>query len=157
MSSWRELAAQVIGNPPVCESLSLSPPALCSVPSPATPQWLADEVGRLRGARPPRLRDPAVWRAVLDDAETLLRDGWAARALALGWHPLELYGADATGGDQYNGLAVWLDRRRIVVLDETHAVIRDGDWRRFLNRQRHFLDGGDGRGLAVFLWQFGRR
>ena len=86
----------------------------------------------------------------MDDAEALLRDGWAARALALGWHPLELYGADVDGGNQYNGLAVWLDRRRIVVLDNTLAIIRDGEWRRCFNRQRHFIDGGAGSGLAVF-------
>lgn len=104
----------------------------------------------------PRLKDRTRWRPVVADADRLVTEGWAAQAFALGWHPLELFGWGLTGEDRYDGLAVWLAGRRIIVLDDSSVVVRDGDWRRIFNRQRPFAEGGDGDSLAAYLWQVRR-
>ena len=50
-------------------------------------------VQRLRTMRPPRLLTPGLWPRVISDAIDLVDTGWASKALALGWSPLDLFGA----------------------------------------------------------------
>ena len=92
------------------------------------------------------------WRAVVADALRLGRDGWAAQAMALGWTELDLFGCvpDRHGDPAGDGLAVWLDGRRMMALCGTYAVVEDiGGGRSYFNRRE--AEG------AVLLWQLGNQ
>ncbi|MCA1653676.1 MAG: hypothetical protein ABR588_05955 [Sphingomicrobium sp.] len=99
----------------------------------------------------PRLRRPEAWPAVVSDALGLARYGWAAKALALGWSPFELFGAvpDATSDPAADGLAVWLAGRKLLAITADYAAADDGDGGRsyFNRREAHG---------AVLLWDLGR-
>lgn len=155
MRPWRELADEVRRG-----EATTTPKAPAPVPSlalvPGLPGGVVAGMATLRTMPTPRIKERARWRGVVDDAERLVAGGWAAQALALGWHPLELFGFGLNKDDRYDGLAVWLTGRRIVLLDDASVIVRDGDWRRCFNRQRVFLDGGDGDGLALPLWRMGK-
>ena len=56
--------------------------------------WVAG-FARLDPARPPIDVPPARWLCFIDDLGTFL-DQWAAKASALGWGPLDLFGCDGT-------------------------------------------------------------
>lgn len=105
---------------------------------------------RLRAMRCPKGLDPLAFRVATLAALGLARDGWAAKALALGWSPLDLFGAvtDATGDAYSNGLAVWLAGRRVLAICATHAIVEDGEGRAYFNR----ID----RSGARLLWELGR-
>ena len=57
------------------------------------PHGVTAGLRRLNVMRPPRLLKPDAWPVAVSDALRLARDGWAAKALALGWHELDLFGA----------------------------------------------------------------
>lgn len=152
MGSWRDAAAAAMGegvdfaSPPTLEKFGL-------------PDDLAAALRRLEMMPAPRkLQQSANWRGVVADAMVLARDRWAAKALALGWTPGDLFGIGSRDDWDFQGLAVWLDGRRIVMLDSKHAIIagNPGDYR------TAFLRGGMRRGIhptikPMMLWDFGRQ
>lgn len=107
-------------------------------------------VARLEKMRSPRLLTPEAWPIAVSDASYLAESGWAAKALALGWRALDLFGAvtDATGDAYSDGLAVWLTGRKLVAITATCATVEDGEGRHFYNR-------GEQVG-AKLLWENGR-
>lgn len=148
MGNWREVAAAVAHRPepssePVADTFGL-------------PDDLAADLRRLEAmAAPGKLDEAANWRRVVDDALNLARDGWAASALSLGWTLHDIYGVGPVNSYQFEGLAVWLAGRRIVMIDSRIAIAARADGRDV------FIRGGSGHGInptvkPVFLWQFGR-
>ena len=118
---------------------------------PELPVACASGLRRLKSMQAPRLLHPGRWPLVVSDALSLAREGWAAKGLALGWSPLDLFGAmpslaDDPAGD---GLAVWLGGRQLVALCDTYAVVgNDGGGRSYFNRRE--APG------AVLLWDLGK-
>ncbi len=149
MSSWRDVAALALAR-----EAAGGPPAHATVNG--VPVWLDNDVRRLRGLPPPRLTDPRAWSPVVADALRLLNDGWTAKALALGWHPLELYGIGRRDSAEFHGVAIWLRTRRLIMLDETIAVVADAGGRAYFTRGKHFREGGGDDPALCYLWQFGR-
>jgi hypothetical protein len=146
VDSWREVAARVVaeeGGAPIH-----------SEPEPCLPRAIVDGLAALAAMSPPRrLKGAEAWLDAKADAARLAAGGWAANALALGWHPLELFGVGAKGSGDFEGLAVWLTRRRPILLDERRAVAL-GSGRHFVFSRRTFdLSAAGG---VVFLWEFGR-
>lgn len=147
MASWRAVAADVLGQG--------DPPKL-----PVDRYGLEPELYRHLAQLnalppPPKIQGADNWRAVVEDALRLAREGWAAKALALGWSWLDLYGVGPVDSYQFEGLAVWLAGREIVLLDARSAIAADG------GRRTLFTRGILGRGRSttvtpVLLWHFGR-
>jgi hypothetical protein len=79
-SSWTSEDSQVLLDE--CGSIS---GAVC--------EW-AEALARLDPARPPADVPAGRWRRFIDDCGVFLDSGWAGRAAALGWGPLELFGCD---------------------------------------------------------------
>jgi hypothetical protein len=81
---------------------------------------------RLDRARPPDDVPPRQWLAFIDDAGRFLDDGWAAKAAALGWGPLDLFGCNRHRPwariDQA-GLIWLMAGRRLVALTADSATI----------------------------------
>lgn len=97
----------------------------------------------------PEITRPQVWPVIVADALMLAQQGWAGKALALGWHPLELFGccADREGDDYLLGLAGWLDGRELDEVHDAGAIAIDRDQRAYFNRKRS-IDG------AIYLWEY---
>jgi hypothetical protein len=118
---------------------------------------LAADLHRLGGLPAPNgLEKAGNWRGVVADALTIAREGWAAKALALGWNAGDLFGIGPWDDWDFQGLAVWLDGCRMALLDERRAVAVNaaGD-------RRYFVRGGPRHGThptisPVMLWDFGR-
>ena len=110
------------------------------------PEDVAVGLERLATIRPPRITRPEPWSAVAADAVRLAADGWAAQALRLGWHPLELWGCspDRGGNPDHEGLAIWLDGRRVLLVDDATCIVESGP------DARSVAAGG------VLLWNLGR-
>ena len=137
--SWRELAAAALA------SKDEAAPIL-----PALPPEILTGLDRLRRERPPKVRNIAAWHEVVRDACWLANEGWAGKALSLGWHPLALYGIGPRSSVRFESLAVWLVGRRLVLLDSGTAIAASGP-NRSIFHPPVIGDGG-----AVFLWDFGR-
>lgn len=107
---------------------------------------------QLATIRPPRLTRPELWSAIVADALRLAADGWAAHALRLGWSPLELWGCspDRGGNPNHEGLAVWLDGRRVLLIDDATCIVESGPDARSVFHRRSVAAGG------VFLWNLGK-
>ena len=58
------------------------------------PRAWAEALARLDPAHPPCDIPPMRWLRFIDDCGRFLDDGWSARAEALGWGPLDLFGCD---------------------------------------------------------------
>lgn len=117
----------------------------------ALPQKLTARLDCLRrGSVPPGV-DAAVWKRVVTDAVRLGADGWAAKALNLGWSALDLFGAltDPEGDPAADGLAVKLCGRRVLAICEGFATVADE------SGGRSYLHRGDTSG-ARLLWELGR-
>jgi len=101
------------------------------------------------GPRPPI--DPRDdWAAIITQAEYLAVSGWAGRAIALGWSPLEVFGVSPRIGaypEKY-GLTIWLGKRRVACLDARSVVAT-------INGERHMFTRFDATG-NVLLWELGR-
>jgi len=109
-------------------------------------------LNRLSKMAAPPLQRPEAWPLVVSDALGLARDGWAAKALALGWSPRDLFGAvpDPAGDPAGDSLAVRLSGRRVMALCGTYAVVEDvGGGRSYFTRRE--AEG------AVLLWQLGNQ
>ncbi len=130
--------------------------------TPVTPQndhpvegMAAIEAGliKLRGRRPPKLTRPNMWAGVVLDAVQIHSQGWAEKALGLGWSILDLYGIGKDSHD-FAGLAVWLEGRKMLMLDADRAVASDHNGRHHFNRGT-FGHGSDASALPVPIWEFG--
>ena len=106
----------------------------------------------LRDEPAPNITRPEAWDEIVADAVTLAVDGWARRALALGWDPLELFGCapDPEGDDDRLGVAASLCGRQVLRLTLDAAHVTDGSTRWRLIRRDH-LDPD-----MVYLWEYGR-
>lgn len=60
----------------------------------AAPRAWAEGFARLDTSKPPADVPQRRWLRFLDDCGRFLDGGWAARAAALGWGPLDLFGCD---------------------------------------------------------------
>jgi hypothetical protein len=151
MSNWRNVAATVMAEGP-------APFVASSLENFGLPDHMAAALRRLEVLPPPRkLARSENWRGVVADAMTLARDRWAAKAMALGWTAGDLFGIGPRDDWDFQGLAVWLDGRRIVMLDDKQAIVAGdpGDYR------SAFIRGGMRHGThptiePVMLWEFGR-
>ena len=114
------------------------------------PAACASGVRRLQSMSRPRLHRPHLWPVAVSDALRLARDGWAAKALALGWSEPDLFGAvpDPNGDPAGDGLAVWLNGRELLAITAQYAVVGEQGGRSFFNRRTR--DG------AVLLWELGK-
>ncbi len=118
---------------------------------PELPAACADGLRRLRSIPAPRLLHPDRWPLVVSDALGLAVDGWAAKALALGWSRVEIFGAvpDPAGDPAGDGLAVWMAGRKLLALTGEYAVVDDGGGgRSYFNRR-----AAEG---AILLWRLGK-
>jgi hypothetical protein len=148
VGSWRDIAAAAQRQDsipaPVDENYGL-------------PDSVAAGLRRLRELPPPRkIEISENWRGVVADALSMARDDWAANAIALGWTVGDLFGVGPCDDWDFQGLAVWLDGWRIVLIDSAQAIAVSTDGER-----RHFLRGGTRHGSCptiapVMLWDFGR-
>lgn len=105
---------------------------------------------------PPKLEQPTSWRPVVADALRLADEGWAARAVALGWSLHDLFGIGPTDDWEFSGLAVWLAGRTMVTLDSATAIASGEN-----SLSSVFIRGGMGHGThptiaPVLLWEFAR-
>ena len=107
-------------------------------------------VAKLRVMRAPRTVRADCWPRVVRDAIGMAETGWAVKALALSWSPLNLFGAvtDATGDPSDDGLAVWLGGRKLLAICDTFAVAEDETGRAYLNRRDQVG--------AMLLWELDR-
>ncbi|TCP36536.1 hypothetical protein [Sphingomonas sp. BK235] len=149
MSSWRDVAAAAAEQrqqlaPPEPETYGLAPDLIRSL-------------RELDQSPPPRrLEDARQWRPVVRDALRIVREGWAARALTLGWSHHDLFGIGPVDDWEFSGLAVWLNGRPLLSLDD--ATASAGGESRFGSI---FIRGGMGHGThptvtPVLLWEFAR-
>ncbi len=115
------------------------------------PAACADGFARLQAMPPPRITRPEVWSEIVADALRLAADGWAMQALALGWTSLDLWGCSpvARGNPDHGGLAVWLDGRRILLLDERTCIVDAGAGARAVFTRREPAVG-------MLLWDLGK-
>ncbi|MGI8705064.1 MAG: hypothetical protein ACR2JJ_04610 [Sphingomicrobium sp.] len=115
------------------------------------PADLRDGLRRLQSMKPPNVTRPQVWCAVVADAVRLAADGWASQALSLGWPPLSLWGCSPTigGNPDHDGLAVWLDGRRTLLLDERACIVDAGAGARAVFTRQAAMG-------AVLLWDLAR-
>lgn len=158
MPSWREVAASLLND----EGGGRGVDATLDTPAPQPrrysdlPADIAAGLERLHRTPTARFRgDTAAWARVVDDAHALALDGWAGKALALGWNAHDVFGIGKRDSLDFAGLAVWLNGRAIVVLDADRAMVRT------VGGMACFERGGWGHGRdasepPVLLWQFGR-
>ena len=147
---WRDFAAAAAQREqqfqtPVVETFGL-------------PDDLAADLRRLENLPPPRkIENADNWRSVVVDAMKLARDGWAAKAIALGWNAGDLFGIGPEDDWDFEGLAIWLRGRRIIILDSAKAIVagNPADYRSAFIRgsMRH---GTHPTITPVMLWDFGR-
>jgi hypothetical protein len=150
MASWRELAAAAAAK---------APDGGVRSDTVTHNDWGLDDrlvtgLRRLEVLPPPtRVNSPQVWGEVVRDALRLARDGWAAKALALGWEATDLFATGAENSDQRDCPAVWLAGRNIAAMTEWTARTECGAW---FSREAH-MRPKSARALPVWLWDFGRR
>ncbi|MBO9377692.1 hypothetical protein GG804_13025 [Sphingomonas histidinilytica] len=118
---------------------------------------MAAGLRRLEALPPPPLaEDRSTWGQIAADALRLARDGWLELALSRGWTPADVLGVGAQGSHYFEGLAVWLRGRPLILLDATTAIAaNEGAHRSVFNRpDRRPRPAGL---VVVPLWKFGRR
>lgn len=162
MASWRDYAARQGPEAEGCanRAISAESPALAGPGAPigtigtngtGLPADIATGLKRLGVMGVPRGADPRAWALAVKDAGRLVDQGFAAQALGLGWSALDLFGGqvDKAGDPHADGLATWLQGRRVVALTDAHAIATDA------NSRRHFFNRSRSPG-AVLLWSLGR-
>lgn len=92
------------------------------------PIHIRDGLATLGRMKAPRDLNSTRWPIAVTDAVRLGGDGWAAKALALGWSDLVLFGVVAAhdGDPNADGLAVKLSGRRLLAICGTFATIDPG-------------------------------
>lgn len=148
MGSWRELAAERVGD----AAVGSTPPLFHGLTGD-----LERNLRSLEHLRPPRGVDRGAWTRVVHDAVGLARGGWAQAALALGWSDLDLFGIGPNDSWEFSGLAVWLRGRTMTALDERMAMVREGDARAIFRRRGwgHGKDVGFGEPVPLWSWRRG--
>lgn len=153
MGKWLDLAAKLEADErDNRDDRDESPPIGPNVPNvPASlPPSITNGLNQLRKMAAPNLYRPERWPLVVSDALRLARDGWAAKALALGWSELDVFGAvpDRDGDSYADGLAVWLGGRKLLALCASFAVATDDDGGRSYFYRREAPS-------AVLMWALG--
>lgn len=164
MPSWQEVAASLL-EPDVAASLLGAEWAGAQPgPAPAPPRRryshlppdIAAGLERLQRTPTARFRgDTAAWTRAVDDAHALAVDGWAGKALALGWNVYDVFGIGKRESLDFAGLAVWLEGREVVAMDADRAIVRAHGSRAYFERGG-WGHGRDASADPVLLWQFGR-
>jgi hypothetical protein len=138
----------------VAKPAKVSPPlaTLATLAGDRLPRDVRDGLQLLQSLKPPHITRPQVWFAVVADAVRLAEDGWAAQAIGLGWSPLDLWGCSPVpgGNADQDGLAVWIDGRRILLLDADCCIVEAGPSARSVFNRRSVALGG------VLLWNIGK-
>lgn len=102
--------------------------------------------------RAPTITRPGVWAEIVSDAAKLTADGWARRALDVGWDAYDLFGIGRQGSAQWESLAVWLAGRTITVIDDHQARTTCGGIY-YLERWGRADTAFD---QPIFLWEWAR-
>lgn len=164
MGKWRDLAAQARAADGSCANSAISANSIDPVSNAGPfgtngtngtdglPAPIVSGLATLRTMAAPNMKNPEVWPVIVADSLRLASSGWAERALNLGWEPLQLWGCSpAIGGmADLEGLALWLDGRRIALLDSASCMVQSGPRSNSIFNRR----GSDG---AVLIWNIGRR
>jgi hypothetical protein len=90
------------------------------------PRAWAEALARLDPAKPPGDVSPKRWLRFIDDCGSFLDGGLAARAMELGWGPLDLFGCNRErpfARVDHMGLLWLLNGRTIVELHRDRAII----------------------------------
>jgi hypothetical protein len=90
------------------------------------PRVWAEALARLDPARPPSDISPMRWLQFIDDCGRFLDEGWAHRAMSLGWGPLDLFGCDRIkpfARLDRAGLLWFIGGRKLLALTTDMAVI----------------------------------
>lgn len=143
MVSWRERAAMAAEQAP-------SPAPLGDY---GLPGHLAAAVRSLPGLPAPKVTRSELWAEVTADAVRLAVEGWAAKALALGWSEHDVFGIGQHSSNDFEGLAVWLAGRKVLALSEWKAATQCGA----IFYREAFGRPNSPRPLSVLLWRFGRK
>lgn len=152
MGKWMDLAAKLEAESGTGDSRDHrdnNRPIVSIVPADLPPDIQAGLTG-LKAMAAPRLLRPEVWPGVVSDALSLAGNGWVSNALALGWCPLDLFGAvtDRDGHNDADGLVLWLRDRPVLMMTSAYACVGDDTGRSYFNR---CLRLGD-----TLLWDIGR-
>jgi hypothetical protein len=122
------------------------------------PRSWAEGFARLDLAQPPGDILLRRWRIFIDDAASFLDSGWAARAAALGWDPLDLFGCDKAkpfARIDRMGLLWIVNGRRLIALTENTATIESSAGAR-LNYRRTPDYSGPNNSDRVLVWELER-
>jgi hypothetical protein len=109
----------------------------------APPDW-AEGFTRLDQTKAPANISPRRWLRFIDDCGHFLDDGWAARAAALGWGPLHLFGCDRKrpfARLDHRGLLWEINGGRLIVLYRDGAIIETPRGDRIRYRRRPLKAG----------------
>jgi hypothetical protein len=90
------------------------------------PRAWAEGFARLDPNKPPADVSAPRWLRFIDDCGRFLDGGWAARAAALGWGPLDLFGCDRErpfAGVDHPGLLWLVNGGSILELHRDHAIV----------------------------------
>lgn len=128
-------------------------PATCSETRQGLSADLIAGLRALRGAPAPIITRPEVWGEIVSDAVNLTADGWARRALELGWDAYDLFGVGRESSGQWESLAVWLAGRTMSLIDDHQARTACGGIY-YLERWGRAATAFD---QPIFLWEWGRR
>jgi hypothetical protein len=116
------------------------------------PRSWAEALARLDPANPPCDVPPKRWLRFIDDCGRFLDDGWATRAAALGWGPVDLFGCDRIKPfarlDQA-GLLWLINGRKLIAVTSDTAVISAPRGGSLIFYRRQLATGG------VLAWELG--
>jgi hypothetical protein len=102
------------------------------------PRDWAEALARLDPSKPPRGVRLERWSRFVDDCALFLDAGWAERAAALGWGPLQLFGCDRKRPYYvpHRGLLWEVNGGQVIELHRDRAIIEvEGGDRRAYKRQ----------------------
>jgi hypothetical protein len=117
------------------------------------PRSWGEALARLDPARPPGAISLNRWLQFIDDCGRFINDGWAARAKALGWGPLDLFGCNRDkpfARISQAGLVWLLEGRKLVALTAETAAISAPGGSSLTFYRRQFETGG------VLAWELDR-
>jgi hypothetical protein len=115
------------------------------------PRPWAEALARLDPSKPPGDVPPRRWLRFIDDCGHFLDGGWAARATALGWGPLDLFGCDRErpfGRVDHLGLLWLVKGGTIVELHRDRAILQTESGVRQTYRRRPVEVG-----RVVLVWE----